>query len=348
MVSIPKSLCFRDNLFDTKYNMRLRFLLLVFLFATWSPLGAQEPERLPFLAPADTLHPGRFWTCVGLGAGAYTGVSIGLWNAWYKDFELGPFRTFNDWPEWNQIDKIGHLTTAYHEANWTYRAGRWMGLPDRKAIWTGVAVGSALQLTIEVMDGFSEKWGFSVYDVGFNTLGVLWFAGQEWAWREQRMVWKFSSNRPTYPDRVLLAADGAATSSLQERATDLYGTGTLETLLKDYNGQTYWLSTNIASFVPSLQERRFPPWLNVAVGYGAENMYGGFDNAWPTEDPIFFATEYPRYRQFYLSFDVDFTKIETHRHWLRTLFHVINFIKVPAPTLEWTTKGKWTFYPIYW
>ena len=326
-------------------SMRHLFLFLLFFFLLCGRGGAQSPDRLPFFEPSDTLHKTRFWSSVGIGAAAYSGVSIGLWNAWYKGFELGPFQTFNDWPEWKQIDKLGHLGTAYHEANWVFQAGNWMGLPREKAIWTGVVVGSALQLTIEVMDGFSQKWGFSVYDFGFNTLGVFWFAGQEWAWQEQRLGWKFSSTRPRYPDALIRSADGLTTTTLQERANDLYGTGLLESLLKDYNGQTYWLSANVHAFLP---DRRFPRWLNVAVGYGAGNMYGGFANAWPSEDPIFFADQYPRYRQFYLSLDLDFTRIQTRHAWLRTVFKAINFIKVPAPTLEWNTQGEWIFHPVYW
>jgi hypothetical protein len=41
------------------------------------------------------------------------------------------------------------------------------------------------------------------------------------------------------------------------------------------------------------------------------------------------------YRQFYLSFDVDLTKIQTKSHFLKTLFSVFNTIKVPAPTLQY-------------
>jgi hypothetical protein len=41
------------------------------------------------------------------------------------------------------------------------------------------------------------------------------------------------------------------------------------------------------------------------------------------------------YRQFYLSLDVDLTKISTKSHFLKTLFSVINTIKIPAPTLQY-------------
>ena len=41
------------------------------------------------------------------------------------------------------------------------------------------------------------------------------------------------------------------------------------------------------------------------------------------------------FRQFYLSLDIDLTKIETKSHFLKTLFSVFNTIKIPAPTLQY-------------
>ncbi len=35
-------------------------------------------------------------------------------------------------------------------------------------------------------------------------------------------------------------------------------------MLKDYNGQTYWLSFNVASFLPT--NSGFPYWLNMSLG----------------------------------------------------------------------------------
>ena len=47
-------------------------------------------------------------------------------------------------------------------------------------------------------------------------------------------------------------------------------------LIKDYNGQTYWLSFNIKSFLSAKND--FPAWLNMSVGYGAEGMMGASRN----------------------------------------------------------------------
>jgi len=216
-------------------------------------------------------------------------------------------------------------------------------------MWTGVGVGMGLQLTIEVMDGFSEKWGFSLPDVGFNTLGVSLFAAQELLWQEQRLVPKISATPVHYSTAPLVSVDGSQVSSLAERARDLYGSSYLESFLKDYNAQTYWLSVNLASFMQE-QPVWLPRWLNVAVGYGAGNMFGGYENRWPEGAPEFILSEaiYPRYQQYYLSLDVDLRKIPAKKRWVRGILGVLNFVKIPAPALEINSLGTVRFHPIRW
>jgi hypothetical protein len=92
------------------------------------------------------------------------------------------------------------------------------------------------------------------------------------------------------------------------------------------------LSVNIKS-VFNIQ---VPGWLNVAVGYGAKGMYGGFENIAIDGNGIvlFDRRDIKRQRQWYLSPDIDWTKIKTKKQAVKTLFSVLNMIKVPAPALE--------------
>jgi hypothetical protein len=53
------------------------------------------------------------------------------------------------------------------------------------------------------------------------------------------------------------------------------------------------------------------------------------------------------FRQFYLSLDVDLTKIKTNSYFLKTVFSVFNSVKIPAPTFEISTSGKSKFHLIY-
>lgn len=326
-----------------------RYLLLLFLLLSLglSSLQAQENEKLAFFARADTFHAARFWTSFGAGAGAYTASMIGLNQIWYADFPRSKFQLFNDWKEWEKIDKMGHALTTYQESRLVFEMLRWTGMKRRKSMWFAVGTASFFQASLEMLDGYSERWGFSLYDIGFNTIGASLFLGQELLWEEQRIGLKISSSGVKYPEMEVRSVDGSQTTTLQERIVELYGTSRPERFIKDYNGQTYWLTVNPASFLSS--SSRFPRWLNIAVGYGAQNIYGGFANRWEIDDSTYELdpVAFPRYHQFYLSFDVDLTKLKTKSHFLRFLLKSLNFIKIPAPALEINDLGRVKFHPLH-
>ncbi len=314
-----------------------------------------QPLRRPvaaverWLEPADTLHKKRFWISTAIGTTIYGTASAGLWFAWYRDYPVGSFRFYNDWGEWRNVDKAGHLFTAWNEARWIYGGARWTGMNNRQAAWAGAAVGFGLQATIEIMDGFSAQYGFSVPDLAFNTLGAGAFLVQQLTWEEQRIVWKVSNSYPRYPDVYVAPDDGSGPPMrLSERAAELYGTGMAGRFIKDYNGMTVWASVNLSAFASA--KKGLPPWLNLAVGYGAENLYGGYSNAWPADDPRYFLPEdrFPRYSQLYVSPDIDLTRIPTRSRLLKLLFGAINFVKIPAPALELNTLGELRWHWLYW
>jgi hypothetical protein len=70
-------------------------------------------------------------------------------------------------------------------------------------------------------------------------------------------------------------------------------------------------------------------------------MYGGFKNVAHDKNGtiIFDRTDIKRVRQWYLSPDIDWTKIKTNQKLVRTLFTLMNMVKVPAPALE-LRRGK--------
>ena len=320
-----------------------------FFFLISLSIRGQSDLPTGFFVPSDTLNPTRFWICTGGGAALYSGASIGLYHAWYKGFELTRFHLFNDWREWRGMDKAGHLFTTHMESNLAFRGALWTGMNRKTAAWTGFGVGMLLQSTIEFMDGFSAKWGFSLHDMGFNLLGGGLFLSQELLWQEQRFLVKTSYMEPNYSQEPIFASEGSGITTLAERARDLYGVSYPERFLKGYNGLTIWLSANPTSFQKS-KNSRWPVWLNIAVGYGAENLYGGFENRWETEGSIFESDDrlYPRFSQYYLSLDVDFSRIPTRKPWLKTIFHTINWLKIPAPAIEFQSRGKFRLHPLMW
>lgn len=331
-------------------SVQIWWKVIVFVLLSGNGLAQAELPATTtfnsFLTPADTFHRGRFWLCTGTATTLYTGTSVGLWHLWYKDYPTGSFRTFNDWGEWNHVDKMGHLFTAYQYSRWAHQGARWTGLSPKSSRWTAFGIGMGLQATIEVMDGFSENWGFSIPDVVFNTVGSGAFVAQDLLWNEQRISFKVSNRFPNYSTDPIMGSDGQTTSSLDQRANELYGTTLSEIFLKDYNGQTTWVSVNIAAFCPQKPDW-LPNWLNIAGGYGADNLFGGYENSW-TKDGVTFTTDAARIRQYYVSLDVDLTRIETKIRVLKTLFHVFNFVKIPSPTLALHSDGTLHGHAVYW
>jgi len=228
------------------------------------------------------------------------------------------------------MDKMGHFYTAYFQGVLCYKGARWTGLSEEKSILTGVILGTLFQSTIEVMDGFSDKWGFSVYDVAYNTAGVGAFVVQQKLWKEQRIQFKVSSYRRDYSHVSNVFGHGA--KNLEERADNLFGSSFAERFLKDYNAQTLWASVNIHSFLP--EGSKFPKWLNLALGTGSENLFGGFKNEWTNSNMEIVNVEHlGRYRQFFIGLDVDLTRLPIDNYYWNTFLEIFNIFKLPGPAI---------------
>lgn len=299
-------------------------ILLLIISGKGNIIYAQEADSSGY--KSDTLNRKRLTLVTATGATLYAGSMIGLYSLWYKDYPQSSFHFFNDNNEWLQMDKAGHVTTSYYIGVIGYSTLRWSGVPEKKATWYGGLTGLVYLTTVEVMDGFSEQWGFSPGDMAANTLGTALFISQQLAWHEQKFVLKYSFHGSPYaqynPDQL--------GSTLPQR------------MLKDYNGQTYWISANISSL--GLQHTRFPKWLNVAAGYGAEGMTGATSN--PSEINGVPVPYSERYRQFYIAPDIDLSRIPVKSKTLKLILNTIGFIKIPLPTLEFYKNGV-KFHPLY-
>jgi len=328
-------------------NVRWKPPFGILLAIMWSMTVSGQKDTLSFWDTPDFLHKGRFRSATVTGVVVYTGTVIGLNELWYKKTDRTSFHLFNDMDEWHQMDKAGHMFTTYFESDWIYHAARWTGMKRKSSIWTGALIAVGLQTTLEVLDGFSSDWGFSMYDMAFNLAGAGLWAGQQAGWNEQRLRMKVSSTHRTYPQDPITGHPSHSTT-LMERTDDLFGENLLQSFLKDYNAQTIWMSVNIHSFMKD--ENRFPKWLNLAVGYSGENMFGGFENKWIVDDNTFQTSdlEYPRSRQFMLSPDIDLSKITVKSKPLKMLLGMLNIFKFPAPALvvngQGGVKWDWLFY----
>lgn len=293
--------------------MEFTKFFLIFCFVPCLLFGQQNDS-----IPKSQLNKKRLHTSIAIAGVGYGVTLIALNNLWYKDSPRERFHFFNDNDEWMQVDKLGHAFSAFYLSNGTSRGLQWCGVPEKKSNLIGAATGFLVLLPIEIMDGYSTSYGASTGDLIANAGGSLLFLGQTALWNEIRIHPKFSYHSTPYaPMRP-----------------DVLGDSFTSEILKDYNGQTYWLSFDIDKFI------RFPKWLNIAVGYGAEDMiYANIkSNRLNGFDP---------YRQYYLSLDLDLTAIKTNSKAVRTLIFFANMIKIPTPTVEFSSRGTkfhWLYF----
>jgi len=227
------------------------------------------------------------------------------------------------------MDKVGHFFTTYQTGRLMMEAFTWAGYSKRQQLWVGGLVGFGYMTAIEIFDGFSRGWGFSWGDQFTNLLGSAAAISQQIGWQEQRIQIKFSYSQ----------------SGLAKYNPSLLGKSPYTQVLKDYNGQTYWLSVNPYSFMK--KSARFPKWLNIAVGYGAGGMIGARNNNLIVRDSKGEVLNFERNRRFYLSLDVDLTRINTKSKLLQKIFSVVNILKFPAPALQWSGNQFKFFYLYY-
>lgn len=314
------------NSTNTKNKYKLSELIRaswLFFFLFVSVFSQAQSDINNFLKPSDTLNkPRRTGVYIGESV-ALSATLIGLNQLWYKDYPKSSFHFINDNKQWLQMDKLGHMYSTYHLGRVGSEMLQWSGASKKEQLIYGSTLGLGFLTVVEVFDGFSQEWGASSGDIIANVSGTALYVSQELLWKEQRITPKFSFHQTKF----------------SSQRSETLGTSLNEQILKDYNGQTYWLSFNIHSFT---KDKFVPKWLNLAIGYGGEGMLYGKD-AEAIENGIIQNS----YRQFYLSLDVDLMKITTKSHFLKTIFSVFNTIKIPAPTLQYDDYNGLKAYFIY-
>ena len=269
----------------------------------------------------------NFYKFLAVEGVVLTGAITYLKYEWYHDKKRVPFHFYNDFKGWNQVDKFGHFYASYLESNIGYSLLKKFKFSEKKSLYFGGFQGLILETPIEFFDAYYQGWGFSLSDMVANSFGSLFFILQQKFFGKQLIKPKLSFSKSIYAKDAngLLGKDNL-----------------LSQFVYDYNGYTYWFSFSPNSI---FKLSRIPKWLNFALGYGANGMLGEFENKL-----IYRGVELPnykRYRQFYFSLDVDLSKVETNSKFLKNVFNIISYIKIPMPTIELSNKkliGHYLFF----
>lgn len=286
--------------------MRTIFLSIVVYY--WSSFVFSQDN---FFSPADSLSKGRvIGTSVGIGS-FWSGSMIGLSQVWYSEVEKEPWHAFDDSKNWLQMDKVGHFYISHKISQFCRDKYMWSGVDNTTATWIGAGISVGYQTTFEFLDAYSAEWGFSWSDVAANTLGTASYTAQSLVWKEERIIPKFSYS-PT------------AFASIRP---EVLGSTFAESLLKDYNGQTYWLSFSLGTF---LKNSRIPEWACISIGYSAHAKLKGDEE---TYTDVTTGINYQSQRELLLSLDIDFSRIPIKKPWLKAIVKQFNYVKIPFPAL---------------
>lgn len=306
----------------------LKRLLFVFIFFFVFVISkAQSPVDTTY---SEDFKPGRLALVGGGGSLFYGGMLTGLATVWYQDNHWVGLHLKNDNAGWMQIDKYGHAYTTYLFGKLGMNAMRWTGTKRKKAIWWGGSYGFIFMTSVELLDGHYAEWGFSPMDMVANAAGSMLLISQELAFKKQILTYKFSYHH----------------TKLAEQRPGLLGDTDISRVVADYNGQTFWWSLNLRSVFK--HQEYLPKWLNIAGGYGAYGMLSAETNPRVYDfDNNVYLPPVDRYRSYYLSLDIDFTKIQTRSKFLKSTFFFLNLLKVPLPTFEVNTLGERKFHPFF-
>lgn len=266
-------------------------------------------------------------TSSAIGA-TWVGSMTGLYQLWYKNTDRSAFHTIDDSRSWLQMDKLGHVYTAWRIGDLCGEQFKLSGISNRNSALLGGLIGLGYQSTLEIFDGHSADWGFSWADMASNTIGSLLYFSQQIFWEEQRFKMKFSYHPTNY---AMIRPN-------------VLGQTHAERLFKDYNGQSYWISFCPADFSEHIN---IPRWLNLSIGYSVDEKLKGDQEIYNDISSVGLPVSYHSKREFLLSLDIDLSRIPVKNKFLRATLRQLNHLKVPMPTLRFTrnsTYGHWIYF----
>lgn len=240
----------------------------VFIFAAWLLLlpaavaGSAIPDRVPVengalsVASPDAAETtdipvdrGLRWKNAAVIGGI--GLTVGIYgtSSWWKDGASGSFRTVDEgWFGKNSYaggaDKAGHAFFTYTGARLLARGFEALGNDPGRSLRLGVWTSLGVMTGVEIADGFSKRFRFSLEDAVANAAGALFAVLAE---RDPRL------------DALL------DFRLLYRRSDDARRVGE-EDPIADYSGQTFLLALKADGF-PRLREVPLLRYLELQVGY---------------------------------------------------------------------------------
>jgi hypothetical protein len=170
----------------------------------------------------------------------------------------------------------------------------------------GSLFGLAYQTYVETEDGFAKTWGFSPSDWYFDFIGPAFYLAQHYVPALQNIT----------PKWQYIPTEWTTKANINRP----------KTIIDDYNSTTFWYSLNVNNILPDNFKKYWVPWLNIAVGYGADSDLKPNASGPPDQQNI---------RRFIIGLDYNLVKLlpegGSFWNWFR---QTLNYIKFPAPAVQ--------------
>lgn len=276
--------------------VRLIFLSMLLTI----PATAQETESDSLHA---TLSTPRLLLVGGITVGAFLYGHAILNNLWWKKAPSAfHFDWDHDWRYSLGADKFGHAYFPFLADRIYTQAFEWSGMDSTSSVWTAAAVAMTYQTYIEIRDGYSAEWGFSVGDFTADVIGSAYPIVQHYA----PVMKHFTPKISFYPSAKFRA-------------------GAYGSIIDDYESAYHWISIDVVDFLPESIRPYYPAFVNLAIGHSVKNLDGMGGGQ----------------HEFYLSLDWNLERLPGDGWFLRLLKHNLNLYHLPAPAIRLTPGVVW-------
>jgi hypothetical protein len=228
----------------------------------------------------------------------YTGYNW-WWKGNYHPFSVKYEGFFNNYSL--GVDKAGHFYISYLYFHAIHDLMRWAGYKPGTALWVGAAIPALYAITIEVADGYTS-YHFSFDDLASNLAGIgLGILQKKVPYANYfKVKWSyFPSAFAPWRDANLALSD-------------------------DYDGHIYWLTADLHNALPKKMGKYWPPFLNIAAGYGVSGAS--------------FGSTKPMERKFLIGLDYNLSHFKFKNKTLNTIKNLADFFHYPAPA--WRKVGS--------
>jgi hypothetical protein len=230
---------------------------------------------------------------------------------------------YADYKYAKNMDKAAHFIGGVMSAQFFKSGFYWSGMKPVPAYLYAGALGSTMQIIIELKDGFAPTYGFSVGDVVAGSVGSF----------IPLLKYRFPKSHAV---NIKL--------SYYRHHDYYYQVNYNANIIDDYMNQTYWVALSLNDWLPkgSQAEKIWPDFLTIVGGWGVDETlnryYSGVSLAENKGEG--------RY-EYFLSVDIDWRKIiPQNRNLAKALSDALNYIKMPLPTLRIspTVQGHWAYW----